>query len=263
MGAKFIEYVSTNSIEVIIGTIFCLLGVLLSILSGGKKEDVRINNSTSIIEMKTIVHNNYNISNNYHSSSQNRKFNSSSSSSEDDLWGILGICFLAGVLYAKYHSLIMTGILLYSLFALMLVTIIAVKLSRNNQLDSLNKHWIVVSIGIIFYDFISLFIMYQQNIDTSSGISGLARIFTYFAGVVVQIIPNAMILVILIYLLSLNLFLIKPNRVNELFVRKLNILTDSHKGITVLITVLICLSIFFSSGAYFNLMEMISYSSSL
>ncbi len=262
MGEKFAVYIATHQIEIIFGIIFCLAGVILSVISGGKKNNDQISNNTTVIEMKKIVQNNVKVTNNYYNNnnqnSNNSGNNTSQGSGNDDIWGLLGLGFIAAVIYAKNHETIMTIILAFSLITLVFLSIIAIKLSRNEQLDKLNKHWILTGFMIICYNFLSLVLMQFQNVDSGSGLTGLTRIFTYMVGFLIQIGPNVFLLLILVYLFSLNMFLLKPNKINKFFLRKLHWLTNDHKVITGIVVFSLVFSVLLSSGLVYKFVDMVS-----
>lgn len=255
MGIELASYMKSNYFDILLGAFFCIMGYFLGVLGGEKKDNKSINNFTTYEQMQIIIVNKYycmKASNQQNHIIKNTKSQNKNEASVGELF-ILAIIIAS--IYSKYHSLIIDAIFLFTLFVLALILSLTINLNRNSQLDKMNKKWIILCLIIIIYNFASLIILNSQEMLINHGIESYSLILTYAFGFVFQLWPNAILLLIVTYLMAMNKFLKEENKINRFLVLKLNWLTKKSKFIILFVVAMLIISLFYSTGQAYNIFQ--------
>ncbi|MEJ8555322.1 hypothetical protein [Tepidibacter sp. Z1-5] len=278
-----VSFIKVNKDSIIISSIFLVLGIIIPLLITKKKNDIPISNNTSIknviyiIQQQLIQINIYNSQNNNENliekSSVNGNFqtkqisnkqplqishiqnSSPSNSTNDDLCLFLFVSFIAVSAYYKFHSQIMHGFAMLTLFSFVSITTLTIMLYKNDNLDKLNQLWISIMMLLIVSDIITVFFMSHQPTVINGDINILLKGFYYLVGFISMVIPNIFMLILLIHIFALNSFLVKQSKISEFILRKTHFFVYEPKRQITLIIFFTIFSLCFTSGLSFSFVE--------
>lgn len=264
MADWLVNYLENNWIDMLKDII---IGLIAGLILAQKTRNDGINNQTTIresaqyITQTIVVH--------YPDQIKRRSYSKESKSSEDDnsIFGIISIVtIILSYSYVKYHAYLMNFMTSLIIIGLVGTLTVAVKLYRNNSYDNLNRLWTLQLIGILIFNCIQLVVMSKHNISlistlsltdfiSSAGIEGVARFGTIGIGYILSLLPNVLLFVLLIHMLSVNLNRALNDRVTAFFIRHTVKFTTRPYHMLVALIVLCGFSLFYSTGYMYDLIQ--------
>lgn len=253
MSNSIINYILTNTGNLISSGIFCILGVVLGILCTPKDPNPARNSGLSINQTQILIQQIV-IKQQVSQKIGQPKPNQDSNNNSDLSVFIVGALIVAA-LYSKYHVLIInvfTGLIFMSLASIITISII---LHRNNNLDNLNKWWIALMLIIVVIDFIALILMSKQDVAISGDLFLVLKVLYYVLGFVLIIIPNIFTFLLTIHLFALNTFLVRKGKISYFMYRKTRFFSTSPMVLSSVLIIFSLLSLLFSSGIAYNFIK--------
>lgn len=253
-----IDYISTNTGNLISSSIFCVLGVLLGILCTPKDTNPSRDSGISIKQTKILIQqiiseqsvNHQSINKQYRQTNINRY-----PDNDSHLLGFFIGAVIIAAIYSKYHVFILnifTGLTLMSFISAITIAII---LHKNNNFDNLNKWWIVLMLIIVVIDLVALIFMSNQDVTIKGDLFLILKVLYYVLGFALVLIPNLFTFLLTIHLFSLNTFLARKGKVSYYIYRKTSIFTRSPKKLSIVLVAFSLVSLFFSSGTIYDFIE--------
>ncbi|MCK6074647.1 hypothetical protein [Paenibacillus silvae] len=260
----FTNYLNSNWIDMIKDILIGLIGGL--ILAQKSRSD-EVNNQTTVRESVHYITQTVVI--NYPDGTRRPEKRKKTKSSEDDN-SIIGVIAVVAVilsyLYVKYHSELMSFMTSLIIIGVVGTLTVAVKLYRNNSYDNLNRLWTLQLIGILVFDCVQLVVMSKQDTTlistislsdffTSAGLEGVARFGIIGVGFVISLLPNVLLFILLIHMLSVNLNRAFNDRVTAFFIRHTVKFTTKPYHMLVVVVLLCGFSLFYSTGYVYDLVQ--------
>lgn len=255
MSNSIVNYISTNTGNLVSSGIFCILGAVLGILFTPKDTNPSRGSGISIKQTQILIHQIIN-QQPIRQSSLNRQIgqpNSNYHSSNDtDLSGFFVGALIVAAIYSKYHVLMLNIFTSLTLMSFVSAVTIAIVLHKNNNLDNLNRWWVILMLIIVIIDLVSLIFMSKQDVAIKGDLFLLLKVLYYVLGFVLVIIPNLFTFLLTIHLFALNTFLVKRGKLSYFIYRKTCFFTTSPTILSSVLIIFSLLSILFSSGIVYN-----------
>ncbi|MGI2295950.1 hypothetical protein [Paenibacillus sp. GXUN7292] len=264
MAGWFANYLEQNWIDMIKDI---LIGLISGLIFAQKSRNDGINNQTTIresvqyIRQTVIFH--------YPTEGRKRGGGKRKSSTEDDN-SIIGAIFIFAVvlsyLYVKYHSHLMNFMTSLIIIGVVGTLTVAIKLYRNNSYDNLNRLWTLQLMGILVFDCVQLVVMSKQDTSfistlsisdfiSSAGIETIARFGIVGMGFLLSLLPNVLLFILLIHMLSVNLNRAYNNKVTAFFIRHTAKFTTKPYHMLVALVLLCGFSLFYSTGYMYDFIQ--------
>lgn len=259
----FSNYLENNWVDMIKDI---LIGLITGLIFAQKSQNENINNKTTVREsvqniIQTVII--------YQSSEPRRSTQKNRESSEGDssIFGItVVIAVILSYLYVKYHAQLMNFMVSLIVIGLVGTLTVAVKLYRNNSYDNLNRLWTLQLISILVFDCVQLVVMSKQDTSTistislsefisSAGLNGVARYGIVGVGFVLSLLPNVLLFILLIHMMSVNLHRAFNDRVTSFLIRHTVRFTTKPYQMLLLVVFLCAFSLFYSTGLLYDLLQ--------
>ncbi|PJN56364.1 hypothetical protein PAEVO_30870 [Paenibacillus sp. GM2FR] len=251
---QFTNYFFDNVGNLISSLIFCILGVVLSLIfTPKKKEGSLIQNHTSFQQILIIVQQVFVINeNSAQNNNSNQQKNTTISNTNGDNSFIWILAIIGLTLYTRYHSDLINWLILFAIASFLSICTITLKLYRDNQYDKLNQGWTGLIFLLIISDLLTAWLMKSQDL-AADNITLLFKVAYYALGLFIMIIPNIFMLLLLIHLFSVNSYISKGGKISAFFIRHTAMFVKAPKSTSAIIVVFCILSIFLSSGVAYDL----------
>ncbi|QUL53398.1 hypothetical protein KDC22_23805 [Paenibacillus tritici] len=257
------NYLELNWIDMIKDV---LIGLISGLILTQKSLNDVINNQTTIRESvqyitQTVV---VNYPNNYERRTGNKR---KTTDDDNSIFGIITVVTIVlSYLYVKYHSELMNFMTSLIVIGVVGTMTVAVKLYRNNSYDKLNRLWTLQLFGILMFDCIQLIVMSKQDISlistlslsnfiSTAGIDRVARFGVIGVGYILSLLPNVLLFILLIHMLSVNLNRAFNDRVTTFFIRRTVKFTSKPYHMLVAVILVCCFSLFYSTGYVYDMIQ--------
>ncbi|QQZ61167.1 hypothetical protein JI735_33130 [Paenibacillus sonchi] len=257
------NYLELNWIDMIKDV---LIGLISGLILAQKSQNDGINNQTTIRESVQYITQTVVV--NYPNSNERRTDNKRKTSDDDNsILGIIAVvAMVLSYLYVKYHSELMDFMTSLIVIGVVGTLTVAIKLYQNNNYDKLNRLWTLQLFGILMFDCIQLIVMSKQDVSlistlsfsnfiSSAGIDGVARFGVIGVGYILSLLPNVLLFILLIHMLSVNLNRAFNDRVTAFFIRRTVKFTSKPYHMLVAVTLVCCFSLFYSTGYVYDLIQ--------
>ncbi|MEK4143996.1 hypothetical protein [Paenibacillus sp. FSL L8-0333] len=262
MAEWLINYLQHNWIDMIKDV---LIGLISGLILTQKSQNDGINNHTTVRESihyitQTVV--------TASPKQPRRRYNNRNTSDDDN--SIFGVIAIVGVvlsyLYVKYHSELMNFMASLIIIGIVGTLTVAVKLYRNNCYDQLNRLWTIQLFGILVFDCIQLFVMSKQDVSiistisfsdfiSSAGIDRIARFGIIGVGYLLSLLPNILLFILLIHMLSVNLNRAFNDRITAFFIRRTVKFTSKPYHMLFAVILFCGFSLLYSTGYVYDFIE--------
>ncbi|QTH44010.1 hypothetical protein J4772_06290 [Cohnella sp. LGH] len=263
MVAWLVNYLEHNWIDMVKDI---LIGLIAGLILAQKSRNDGINNQTTVRESVQYITQTVVV--NYPERTRRRPDNSRKSKEDDNsIIGVMAVVTIVlSYLYVKYHSELMSFMTSLIIIGVVGTLTVAVKLYRNNSYDNLNRLWTLQLIGILAFDCIQLVVMSKQDTSlistlslseffSTAGIEGVARFGIVGMGYILSLLPNVLLFVLLIHMLSVNLNRAYNDRVTAFFIRHTVKITTKPYHVLVALVLLCGFSLFYSTGYVYDLIQ--------
>jgi hypothetical protein len=245
-----------QTVFVILGGLF---GLLLSYKFTPKKKNSIIQNSSTFQETRIYIIQQVFVQKKEYTNNQfihqKTKTSQQSDKGMDNMYIFIGILFLAGLIYSKYHSLIMNSLANFTVFALTSTITLIILLYRNNNLGKLNQRWICLMLLLIVNNFLTLYFMSKQEINIDGDFLALMRIIYYALGFFMVIIPNFILILLSINLLAVNSYIARQGKISTILIKRTSFFLRNPKSLATSVLGISLFSILFSSGLTFEFLN--------
>ncbi len=240
---------------ILMNTFFAVFSAVLGFILSKPTNSIR-SNETKIIYIREYIIQHEVV---YRSNEKKSKTNINNNNDNNESLFILLITFFAlTVFYNKYHVEIINLFIILSAIIIISATIFGLVLCLRNSLDGLSKYWIIVTVSITFFNIISIILMTKQNVSITNGLFDYARIIYYICGAILIILANLILVAAYIHIISFNVFINFPNKVTYKLMKIFDKIFCNRKRITVIISILVLVSLFYSSGLLYELVQNLS-----
>jgi len=248
--------------NILLNTFFAIfsavLGAVFGLILSKPTNRIRSNESKIIHIREYIIQQEVVYKSNEKKSETNRSTNNSNSNNDNEtLFFILIFSFLLASLYNKYHIEIINSFIILSIIIITSATIFGYVLCKRDSLDELSKYWIIVTVVLTLFNIISIIFMANQDVSITNGLYDYARLIYYICGAVIITLANLILVAAYIHIISFNTFIRFPNKFTYNVMKKFDKIFCNRKKITIAIAILVLISLLYSSGLFYEFVQLL------